>query len=134
MHSSKNLQVSMQTGKMIFEEDGKEVCYHVHLLFGNVILILETLSVKNARKYLRCHMRKKLKWKKWSDVDNADISKHFQMIFEILYRIFCNLDRCQVLKVGRGDVVKREGLGLVGWPISTAGKRKQTQVISKNLF
>ena len=26
----------MQTGKMIFEEDGKEVCYHVHLLFGNV--------------------------------------------------------------------------------------------------
>ena len=39
------------------------------------------------------------------------------------------LNWCQVLRVGRGDVVKREGLGLVAWPISTAvGKRQKTEV------
>ena len=56
---------------------------YVHLLFGNMSFLLsKTLSVKNPINYLRCHMRKKLKSKKWSDVDNADISKHFQKIFE----------------------------------------------------
>jgi len=37
-------------------------------------------------------------------------------------------DGKEVLKVGRGDVVKREGLGLVAWPKSTAANRKQVQV------
>ena len=39
----------------------------------------------------------------------------------------------QVLRVGRGDVVvRREGLGLVAWPISTAtGRRKRAEVVLK---
>ena len=36
----------------------------------------------------------------------------------------------QVLRVGKGDVVKREGLGLVAWPKGDDSKRrKQTKVI-----
>merc|ERR1711990_784588 len=35
----------------------------------------------------------------------------------------------EVLRVGRGDVVKREGLGLVAWPKNSAcGKRQKTEV------
>jgi len=37
-------------------------------------------------------------------------------------------DEKEVLRVSRGDVVKREGLGLVAWPIGAAGKRKHVQV------
>ena len=36
----------------------------------------------------------------------------------------------QVLRVGKGDVVKREGLGLVAWPKGDDSKRRrQTKVI-----
>ena len=40
MHFSENLQVSMQTGNMIFQEEGKEVGFHEHPTRFSVMRVL----------------------------------------------------------------------------------------------